>query len=338
MTSTQSLAQTAQPSFSVIIETENLSSAELAGLCRSLDSIAAQDLSPATAREVLILESGDVPQEVMNQLRKDYPWLTIRSIDADSDYYTAKMQGVAFTTGDIIVFADSDCIYESNWLSSLLRPFSEDTTVQIVAGETRTAAVGPYGLGISLTYIFPPFSGENTLQKTHYYFFNNVAFRRQFLLEQPIPTNMPIYRGNCAIHASAVTKKGTPIWKQPQARACHAAPNGKAHFFWRYLLLGYDALLIYRLRQTDRKKAGSVHPISDFFVCLALALLKVKVALQRLVTLTIEQPSRLLILPLAAPIALTSLLLFWAGLAIAYLHPTYFLSPSGRVEVSWETP
>lgn len=337
MIHTRTLEQTAQPSFSLIVETENLSSAELEGVYRSLDSIAVQDLPPTTAREVLILESGDVPQDVMERLCQDYPWLTIRSIEADSDYYTAKMNGVAFTTGDIIVFADSDCIYEPNWLSSLLRPFLEDATIQVVAGETRTSAAEPYGLGISLTYIFPPFSREDSLQKTRYYFFNNVAFRRELLLEQPIPTDMPIYRGNCAIHASSLTKGGTPIWKQPQARACHAAPNGKAHFFWRYLLLGYDALLIYRLRQTDGKKAGAIHPISDFFVCLALGLLKVKVALQRLVTLIIEQPGRLLYLPLAIPIALVSLLLFFVGLAIAYLRPSYFLSSKDRVEVSWET-
>ncbi|MGC8712490.1 MAG: glycosyltransferase family 2 protein [Leptodesmis sp.] len=336
MTHTQPFEQTAQLSFSVIVETENLSSAELDGLCRSLDSIAAQDLPPATAREVLILESGDVPQELIDRLSQDYSWLTIRSIEADTDYYAAKMKGVALTTGEIIVFADSDCIYEPNWLSSLLRPFSEDDSIQVVAGETRTSAAGPYALGISLTYIFPPFSEKDTLEKTSYYFCNNVAFRRQFLLQQPIPTEMAIYRGNCSIHASSFTKQGTPIWKQPQARACHAAPNGKAHFFWRYLLLGYDALMIYRLRRTDGKEAA-VHPIADLFVCLALALLKVKVALQRLITLLIEQPGRLVYLPLAIPIALASLLLFWAGLAIAYFHPAYFLSPSGRVEVSWET-
>jgi GT2 family glycosyltransferase len=247
------------------------------------------------------------------------------------------MKGVALTTADIIVFADSDCIYEPNWLSSLLKPFSEDATIQVVAGETRTSAEGLYGLGISLTYIFPPFSRKDTLQKTRYYFLNNVAFRRQFLLEQPIPTDMPLFRGNCALHASSFTKQGTPIWQQPQARACHAAPNGKAHFFWRYLLLGYDALLIYRLRQTNGKNLEAIHLISDFFICLALGVQKVKIALQRLVALIIEQPGRLLYLPLAAPIALASLLLFWAGLAIAYLRPNYFLSPTGRVEVNWET-
>ncbi|WNC31854.1 MULTISPECIES: hypothetical protein [unclassified Thermosynechococcus] len=62
------------------------------------------------------------------------------------------------------------------------------------------------------------------------YFLNNVAFRRQFLLDHPIPTELSLYRGNCLIHAHTLLQQGECIWRQPQARASHAPPNGLWHF------------------------------------------------------------------------------------------------------------
>lgn len=318
------------------METENLSSAALTGLRRSLDAIAAQDLPPTCAREVLILESGDVPEDLLKQLSEDYPWLTVRTI-ADMDYYAAKMQGVALTTGEIVVFADSDCIYEPNWLRSLLTPFAQNAEIQAIAGETRTSARGAYGLAISLTYIFPPFSHRSDLHPTRFYFFNNVAFRRSLLLAYPIPTDLPIYRGNCVIHAHTLTQQGILLWRQPIAHAVHAAPSGLAHFVWRFMLLGYDALLIYRLRRGKRERLPvAAHLIEDGFIGFALVAMRIKQATVRLFQLIRQQPGHLFNLPLAIPIALVSLGLFLLGVAIAYLRPNYFLSETGRVEVKWE--
>lgn len=331
----QVLENSKLPSFSIIIETENLASAELEGLYRSLDSIASQDLSPELAKEVLILESGDVPEEMMEQLIKKYPWLSLRRISADVDYYAAKMKGVSLTTGEVIILADSDCVYQQNWLRNLLSPFIEDNknNVNVVAGETRTSAKGAYGLAIALTYIFPPYSNSNNLEKTQYYFCNNVAFRRSFLTKYPIPVNLPIYRGNCVIHANSLIKQGETIWKQPKSRACHAAPNGGAHFFWRFLLYGYDALRIYHLK---RENQTSWQPISDLLISVALGLFKVLVAGKRLIVLAMENPRYLLNLPIAIFIAVTSLLLYFVGLIISYFKPNYFLSKEGKIEVNWE--
>ena len=46
-------------SFSIIIETENLASADLPGLFRSLNALRSQTLSPLLANEVLMVETGD---------------------------------------------------------------------------------------------------------------------------------------------------------------------------------------------------------------------------------------------------------------------------------------
>lgn len=177
MVQLQPKTQLKLPSFSIIIETENLSSAELEGFSQCLTALAAQDLSPENANEVLIVESGDVPADVIERLHADYPWITFRRIESGIGYYEAKMNGATLATGDIIVLCDSDCTYKSSWLRNILTPFSENPDIQVVAGETTTPASSPYSVAIALTYIFPRFSHQKVLSSSSSYFCNNVAFR-----------------------------------------------------------------------------------------------------------------------------------------------------------------
>jgi glycosyltransferase involved in cell wall biosynthesis len=335
------------PSFSVIIETENLATAELAGLMRCLEALAAQTPSPAVANEVLILESGDVPPALIEQLCATYPWLTVRRIEAGTDYYAAKMKGVAMTTGEVLILADSDCIYEPNWLQNLLTPFATQPDVQVVAGETMTTIPprsglwagfsGAYSLAMAIVYIFPNWSLQPGLRKSHYYFCNNVAFRRSCLLEHPIPAHLPLYRGNCVVHALTLMRCGVTIWRQPQSRASHAAPNGWSHFFWRFLLLGYDALSVYRLRRQPVERL-SPRPawLADLGAVGKIAFLKLKTVGRRSLTVLTQDPRRILDIPLALPITVAALTLFFTGLAISYVRPNFFLTEAGAVEARWE--
>ncbi|MDY7013106.1 MAG: glycosyltransferase, partial [Cyanobacteriota bacterium] len=218
----QTLSDPQFPSFSIVLETENLVNADLAGLSKSLASLASQDISPALANEVWLIESGDTPLELLNRLCQEYPWIKVYQAPLDTGYYKAKMLGAECSTGEIVVYFDSDCIYEPHWLRSLLLPFSQRSDIQAVAGETMTRGIGIYGTAMAIAYIFPPFSGQTALSQTDQYFLNNVAFRRDFLLEHPIPVDLTLYRGNCAIHARNLLESGCAIWKQPRARATHA--------------------------------------------------------------------------------------------------------------------
>jgi glycosyltransferase involved in cell wall biosynthesis len=320
------------PSFSIVIETENLASAEIDGLTRCLDTLAAQEVSLERANEVSIVESGDVPQETLDRLCKDYPFLKVRRIDAGLDYYTAKMQGIALTTGEISVLADSDCVYEPTWLKQMLMPFVRQPEVMIVAGETNTPISSAYELAIALVYIFPRFTTRRQLERGGGYFCNNVAFRREFLLGHPIPTSLPIYRGNCSVHARSIQSDGYTIWQQPLARATHAVPNGLAHFWWRFLLLGYDALAVNRL---ERKSATTHQPIGDLIACGGIGKWKIQQFLQRCYTVFAEDPRRLVQLPLALPIAIVAMALFFAGLLLAYFRPNYLLANASNIEAKW---
>ena len=352
-TESQTAEQRSPVSFSIIIETENLASADLPGLFRGLDALQAQTLSPLQAEDVILVETGDVPPELLTRICEEYPWIVTRRIDPELEYYQAKMRGVELTTGEVIVLFDSDCLYNAEWLASLLAPFARED-VQMVAGETSLKVTGPYDLAMALTYIFPRYTRRDykavdptaDIQPTSGYFCNNVAFKRSLLADFPIPGNLPLYRGNCVIHAHQLAANQHTIWQQPKSRAFHAPPNGLSHFVSRFLMLGYDALCVSRfaanpIAQNPNAPVSSdepapLRPLRDFAIAGMLLANKVKTALQRTLLVLKEDLRYALYLPLAVPIVVVALALYVAGLALAYVSPAYWLNNRESLEALLE--
>ncbi|MBD2578922.1 glycosyltransferase family 2 protein [Oscillatoria sp. FACHB-1406] len=305
------------PSFSIVLETENLANADLEGLTKSLASLAHQDLSPNCANEVWLIESGDTPLDLLDRLCKQYPWIKIHQAPLDTGYYKAKMLGAELATGEVVVYFDSDCIYEPQWLRMLLETFSEHEEVQIVAGETMTRGVGIYGTAMAIAYIFPPFSGQTSPSKTRQYFLNNVAFRRDFLLQHPIPLDLPLYRGNCDIHARNLIREGYVLWKQPRARATHAPPSSLSHFFWRFLLIGHD--YYWQTRLAAQKNLRSEESLKG-------ANGKLQIFRDRFAKMIAEDSRHLIYFPLAIPVALSSAVLVAIGYFITAWKPHLLLA------------
>ncbi len=302
------------PSFSLIVETENLLNADIEGLSCSLTSLVQQTLSPENANEVLLLDSGDAPPHLLSQLCDRYPWIKVYAVPESAGYYQAKMIGAKAATGEIVVYCDSDCIYEPSWLENLLRPFADNPEIPIVAGETMTRGVGIYNTAMVMAYIFPPFSGETNLAPDTQYFLNNVAFRRDFLLKHPIPTQLPLYRGNCAIHAAHLTSGS--IERQPQAKATHAPPSSLSHFFWRFLLIGHDYYWQTRLNRENPPQNGNGNPSMN----------KANIFYDRLRCAIAWDIRHLFFLPLALPVAFCAVFLVAGGYFLTTLKPKALLT------------
>lgn len=285
------------PSFSIILETENLATTAPEGLLLALDSLSQQELPITEATEVLMLNSGDVPADILTMIAHRYPWVRIVQIDDGLGYYGAKLKGALSVAGDIVVFADSDCVYSSTWLRSLVEPFCSDK-IHIVAGETMISGAGPYSLANHFTFFFDGFSHARFLYPAKTYHANNFACRRSLLECYPIPDGLSLYRGNCVLHRAELTRNGITIWGQPDARAHHAPPLPK-DFVWRYLLIGRDKVLLTRL-------------IRDCNVTLPKKRMTEKLY-ARLVSICRYYPAKLLWLPVAVPIGLVATSLILAG-------------------------
>jgi glycosyltransferase involved in cell wall biosynthesis len=320
--------ETKLPSFSIVYETENLSSVELENIYRSLASLANQDIPLDQANEFLIVDGGYAPPEVIEELCSRYPWINVKQVPGIS-YHEAKMKGATLATGEIVVFCDSDCVYEPNWLRNMLTLF-QNRDINIVGGETSTVIRNSYELAIAMNYLFPRFSRREQPYASDHYFLNSVAFRRDFLLQNPIPCDLPLYRGHCKVHTySLCYLQGHIIWKQPQAKTIHEPPT-MSFLFWRYLLMGHDHRVLNRVKHLLGKNQVNTFfadvnqtPGKKFraFISKILAPFKPKQVLEVLR----EDPRRILMLPIAIPIVLWVRLLFSLGNLITYFQPDWLL-------------
>lgn len=243
------------PTFSIILESANLSVAELSSLQNTLRSLNSKDLIEQS-NEVLLMDSGDVPEELLQESLNSFPWLRAVRLPAGTGYEELKMAGARMATGEIIVMADGDCVYQSGWLNNLLAPFS-NSSVDVVGGHTEINSSTAYGLAVKIAFSFSaPDRVSTGPYETDRYHLNNVAFRKSVLERVPIPSRLSCYRMT-GIHAARLKAAGFSIFRQPSARTVHAPPNGFIHFAWRFLLFGHDAIIVPRLIARDEHLIGT---------------------------------------------------------------------------------
>ena len=311
-------------SFSIVLETENLALEGPAALDRCLGSLCKQRLDFWTANEVIVTDSGDIDEDVKASLKAEYPNLLIRDLPKDTGYYEAKMLGAELASGEVVVFCDSDIEYLEGWLSAMLQPFSDSPEVEFLCGETSYAVSGPYSLALLLTFYFPPFSGKSKIRPCRGYAANNFAIRRNLLARLPIPTGLGLYRGNCQIHAEKMRQAGVTIWRQPKARGIHPVLRPTL-FLQRFFLAGHHAWKAY-LHYMRLNSARDPQTIK--YLCKAIELCGRQVILPilRLPAALKRHPSRLMMLPLALPIILATIIVYFMGLFLTMARPSFDFS------------
>jgi hypothetical protein len=202
----------------------------------------------------------------------------------------------------------------------MLLPFRAYPDIQLVGGETAIRGNGPYAVANAISFFFDGHTYRQDLYTSATYFFNNVAFRRQFLLDHPTDRNLPLYRGHCVLHTHELRERGVEIWRQPGARAHHAPPHGLFNFFWRYLLIGRDNAVMRTLLPESAStpaKRGRGTQIEKLY--------------RRIRARVAARPLSALWLPLALPIAASSLVLVWVGETITRSRPDYLLHTYQRL-------
>ena len=186
-----------------------------------------------------MIDTGELSDSLKEAIKQQYPWMRFLNAPETLSYYEVKQLGAESAVGEVVVYCDADCVYTKGWLRSLLTPM-EDPDIEIVAGETTIPVTGIYSMAMALNYMLHRQDPKSHLTSAGFYYMNNVAIRRQILVENPIVPHLPIYRGNCSIHSRLLRKKGYRIWKQFSAKAQHAPPNGLQHYIWRFLVMGHD--------------------------------------------------------------------------------------------------
>jgi glycosyltransferase involved in cell wall biosynthesis len=296
-------------SVSILIETANLSTAELRCLSECLRSLERQTHPIADVREVVVLDASEVPGDELRQVCQAFPWVELRPVGSDVGYGNVKALSAAHARGEIIVLCDSDCRYEPEWLERLLEPLAQRPDIQILSGETTTPISGPYSLAIALTFVFPRFSGERELAPALWYWANNVAVRKSAFERLPLPSDLPVYRGQNVVHASLLAEHRQTVWRQPLARAWHQLPR-PGQLVARYLRFGEDSVMLAKLAddRAGRFYRRGIEPN-------ARPIGRARHFVQRARSVLGEDPSRLVLLVPALPVVLACVVCYAVGMA-----------------------
>lgn len=239
------------PSFSIVIEWDNMrrarmarAAAMLAALDSQLREVAA-DL-PGSPRLVIVFDPAAVSQSevarVLGPQRTPGPPIDIAYVPTPGlGYYDMKNRGAQHGRGEVIVFLDSDVVPEAGWLRRLLQSFA-DPAVDMAAGATAMATDTFLGRAFALFWFFPLRPAGERVLETADVFANNMAVRRTLFLARPFPEQAN-YRGQCIALARGLRAAGHGVFLVEGARVTHPPTHGAAHFVQRALRHGHDRYL-----------------------------------------------------------------------------------------------
>ncbi len=237
-------------SVSIVIEWENARLAEAERSLQMLASLAVQldELTHDSSlkAEIVLLfnpEAVDEPaiEAIINHVRPRSQWpARFRLLPSgELRYYEQKNHGVKNTSGDIIVFLDSDVVPEPGWLEKILAVFQKPE-VGVVCGSTYVECTSFYAKALALFWFFPLRTQNDELEHVSMFFANNVAFRRDVICDNLFP-DLETFRGQSRLLGKILQSKGIPIIRHNGARVSHPPPNGLRHFVNRAMCEGHDA-------------------------------------------------------------------------------------------------
>lgn len=211
----------------IVLETHNLHAGERDARAKVLTELSTH-LRPqldacAGLTEVLVTHTGTAPCDAEVLSRASGRAVRFVELEPTSSYYEAKNRGFAASTGDIVVFADSDCRPEADWLARLLRPIRSGLA-QVSAGRTRYRD-DVLGRAVSLLdFLYVTRKEVDGRVFTRNFYANNVAFVRAVFEAHPYREG-PFFRGQCQVLGVELAEAKIPIAFVGDAVTVHRFPD-----------------------------------------------------------------------------------------------------------------
>lgn len=325
------IANNQQISFSIILETENLAHVEIESLVKCIESLEGGDLTPEMAKEFIIMNTGQVPDEIRKIVEERFPWAEFIQLDEDYGYYDSKMYGFKKTTGEIIVYCDSDCLYQQNWLEASVKPFLDDSELMVVGGETSVQVKNPLDLAVLLIWIFPPFSYKKTLYKKSSFYLNNVVFRR-FLIERfSFVKNVNLYRSDGAVYHKQLVEAGIQIWNNPNAKTLHPRPETFKKVIWRMLLNSHSTVFRHCLNGQTKLEFDKISFITKIKAFFKASKKWIGRPFRRIFNVSRSQIKKRYYIPLAIPLVILFQVVLVIGTLLSLIFPTYIRNRATQI-------
>lgn len=235
----------------MVIETNNLrgGTGGLPAVCTSMLRILGllgQQTMPLTKLAQIIITHDGLSEDMCALMRErsGLP-LEFAQIEDTTGYYRAKNAGFAATDPArcrYVLFADSDCEPDPDWLANILAPFANQPTLGAVAG--RTTYVENLA-GTALTSMdFLYFPSPLRPGATRNFFANNVVFRREVFEEHAYKRVLGVYRANCQILGLDLQTAGVALHFAYDAHTHHRLPDTRMEAVKLRWMRGQDTVTL----------------------------------------------------------------------------------------------
>jgi len=205
-----------------------------------LASLMDQDYKGET--EIIVIDDGstDSTPDIVSHYEKAQ---LIRQKNAGPA--AARNKGAAGARGEIILFTDSDCVPEPDWISEMLRPFHENREVAGVKGAYKTRQREITARFVQLEYE----DKYNYMLKDRYIDFidtYSAGFRHNIFIEMNgYDTAFPVACAEDVELSYRMSNKGYKMVFNPEAVVYHTHPNRLIDYlkkkykfaYWRMLAL-----------------------------------------------------------------------------------------------------
>ena len=166
---------------SVVLETDSSRDAARLGFDQALAGLARQAY-PREFTELVVVDSGELPPQLADTLRRNFPDSRIVS-GAGLTKYQMKNEGAKAASGSIVAFTDGDCVVGPGWITAIVESLG-DAPARVVGVQGRTI-LAPGPLSRPLSVLLYGWRTDRSGRIAQRIISDNYAFRREFIVSHP---------------------------------------------------------------------------------------------------------------------------------------------------------
>ena len=242
-------------------------------ISKCLSSLTNQSISQ-DAYEVIVVDDGstDKTPDIIRQFQVRYLF------QENSGPATARNKGAEEAKGEIILFTDSDCVPQSNWIEEMTKPFDDPEVIAVKGGyRTEQRSLTARFAQIEFEERFEMLKKAGSIDMVDTY---SASFRRSvFLSLGGFDQSFPVANNEDTDFSYKMSNAGHKMIFNPDAVVSHL---NHPHSIWRYARLkfwrGYWRMVVYR-RYPEKMLKDSYTPqtlkLQILFLFLSLICLSV---------------------------------------------------------------
>ncbi len=202
---------------SVIVPTFN----DTDNLISCLEALSSQDY-PVGKIEIIVVNNN--PKDDLSYLQKRFNKLVLLD-EKKVGSYAARNKGIEISTHEVLIFTDSDCVPDSQWISKGISYLKTHRTCKIVGGKVEKTFLNSQSPTIIELYdLFSFHQQERYVSKYHFAVTANIFIKKE-VFKRVGNFNGAMKSGGDSEFGNRAWKAGYEIFYCPDALVTHQATN-----------------------------------------------------------------------------------------------------------------